>query len=122
MPPSVLKGTPISASRAIAAGAFSTTISTVARSLSPAPAIMVSSIWLSNVSPGSSTAAMPPCAQAVDPSAKPPLASTVTLKRWARLSAAVSPAAPDPMTRMSLLWGSCAMSSLDVSSAGSRPD
>ena len=33
--------------------------------------------------------------------ARPPLASTATLKRWARFSAAVSPAAPEPMTRTS---------------------
>ena len=44
-----------------------------ARSLSPAPAIIVSSIWLSNVSPGSSTAAIPPCAQAVEPVGEPAL-------------------------------------------------
>jgi hypothetical protein len=86
----------------VAAGAPSTTNSTVARSLSPAPAIIVSSIWLSNVSPGSSTAAIPPCAQAVEPSFNCPLASTVTLKRSARLSAAVSPAAPEPMISTSL--------------------
>src|SRR5690606_36282552 len=88
-------------SRSIARGAFSTTNSTVARLLRPAPAIIVSSIWLSNVSPGSSTAAIPPWAWAVEPSLSAPLAMTPTLNRPARLSAAVSPAAPEPMTRTS---------------------
>ena len=77
------------------------TNSTVARLLRPAPAIIVSSIWLSNVSPASSTAAIPPCAQPVAPSESEPFASTATLKRSARLSAAVSPAAPEPMMMMS---------------------
>ena len=85
-----------SVSRAIAAGAFSTTNSTARRSLSPAPATIVSSIWLSKVSPRSRTAAMPPCAQAVEPADSAPFDSTTTRARSARLSAAVSPAAPDP--------------------------
>ena len=55
----------------------------------------------SNVSPASRTAAMPPCAHAVDPPVSEPLASTTTLRVSASASAAVSPAAPDPMTRMS---------------------
>src|SRR5258708_985402 len=96
-----LNGTPSEASRSMAAGAFSTTNSTVARRLRPAPAIIVSSMWLSKVSPGSITAAIPPCAQAVEPDDKPALARTTT--RWlsARLSAAVSPAAPEPTTTTS---------------------
>src|SRR3546814_8594123 len=93
-----LKGTPRSASRSITAGAFSTTNSTALRLLSPAPAVMVSSRWLSNVAPGSSTAAIPPCAQAVEPAEMSALARTITLALVARLSAAVRPAAPDPIT------------------------
>src|SRR5688500_18560946 len=91
-----VNGTPSSASRSIAAGAFSTTNSTALRSLRPAPATIVSSIWLSNVSPASSTAAMPPCAQAVEPALIPPLASTATPSSGASASAALSPAAPEP--------------------------
>src|ERR1044072_5314034 len=100
LPGAALTGPPSGASRAIAAGAPSTTNSTVARLLSPAPAIIVSSTWASNVSPGSSTAAIPPCAHPVAPS---PLASTATLNRCARFSAAVSPAAPEPITMTSCL-------------------
>src|SRR5688572_20111733 len=96
-----VKGTPSSASRSIAAGAFSTTNSTARRSLRPAPAPIVSSIWLSNVSPGSSTAAIPPWAHAVDPALISPLARTATLRSEARLSAALSPAAPEPSTTTS---------------------
>jgi hypothetical protein len=40
---------------------------------------------------------MPPCAHAVDPPEMPPLASTATLSSGAMLSAALSPAAPEPM-------------------------
>jgi hypothetical protein len=52
---------------------------------------------LSNVSPASSTAAMPPCAQAVDPPVSVPLAMTSTRSLRRSASAAVSPAAPEPM-------------------------
>src|SRR3546814_9949082 len=58
---------------------------------------MVSSMWLSNVSPGSSTAAIPPCAHAVEPDEMLDFASTTTFSLGARVSAAVSPAAPEPM-------------------------
>ena len=50
----------------------------------------------SKLSPSSSTAAIPPCAQPVAPSPSAPLAITATLRVSARLSAAVSPAAPEP--------------------------
>ena len=97
-PPSspALKGTPNSASRSMAAGARPTTCSTTARSFRPAPATIVSSTWSAKLSPASSTAAIPPCAQAVEPSSNPPLASTATRQWDGRLSAAVSPAAPEP--------------------------
>lgn len=100
-PLSRLKGTPSSHSRSIEAGAWAITYSTTSRSLSPAPAIMVSRTWFSKVSPASSTAAIPPCAQAVAPSLRPPLASTSTRLVSASASAAVSPAAPEPITRTS---------------------
>src|SRR3546814_411334 len=58
---------------------------------------MVSSMWLSNVPPGSSTAAIPPCAHAVEPDEMLDFASTTTFSLGARVSAAVSPAAPEPM-------------------------
>ena len=99
--PSRLNGTPSLANRSIATGAFSTTNSTVARLLSPAPATIVSSIWFAKLSPGSSTAAIPPCAQAVAPSEIDPFANTTTLREVANCNAAVKPAAPDPMIRTS---------------------
>src|SRR5690606_35866405 len=86
----------MASSRSIAEGAFSTTNSTVSRRFRPAPATIVSLIWFSNVSPASSTAAIPPCAQAVDPPASSPLASTSTLCVRASVIAALSPAAPEP--------------------------
>src|SRR3546814_8462026 len=58
---------------------------------------MVSAMWLSNVSAGSSTAAIPPCAHAVEPDEIMDFASTTTFSLGARVSAAVSPAAPEPM-------------------------
>src|SRR5690606_21049018 len=87
-------------------GARSTTSSTAARLFSPAPALMVSSTWDSNVSPSSSTAAMPPCAQAVEPADISPLETTATLQVAARSSASVRPAAPEPMTRTSKVYRS----------------
>ena len=96
-----LNGTPRSTSRWIACGARSITNSTVSRRLSPAPATMVSRTWFSKVSPASSTAAIPPCAQAVDPPVSEPLASTRTRRVSASASAAVSPAAPEPITTTS---------------------
>ena len=71
------------------------------RSLRPAPAIIVSLTCASKLSPSSSTAAIPPCAQRVAPSPSAPLAITATLCVSARLSAAVSPAAPEPTIRTS---------------------
>jgi hypothetical protein len=71
----------------------------------PRPRSSCRSIWLSNVSPASSTAAMPPCAQAVEPPVSAPLAMTSTrLMRSASVSAAVSPAAPEPMMMTSYLF------------------
>ena len=81
----------------------STTCSTTSRSLSPAPAIIVSWTCASKLSPSSSTAAIPPCAQPVAPSPSAPLAITATLRVSARLSAAVSPAAPEPTISTSAL-------------------
>ena len=62
------------------AGAASTTCSTTSRSLRPAPAIIVSLTCASKLSPSSSTAAIPPCAQPVAPSPSSPLAITATLR------------------------------------------
>ena len=86
---------------AIAAGASPDHMfDSLARLLSPAPAIIVSRTCASKLSPSSSTAAIPPWAQPVAPSLSLPLAITPTLQaRGARLIAAVpNPAAPDPTT------------------------
>ena len=61
-------------------GRASTTCSTTSGSLRPAPAIIVSLMWASKLSPSSSTAAIPPCAQPVAPSPSAPLAMTATLR------------------------------------------
>src|SRR3546814_19027095 len=74
---------------------------------------MVSSMWLSNVPPGSSTAAIPPCAHAVEPDEMLDFASTTTFSLGARVSAAVSPAAPEPMMMTS--------ASTSAIGGGSRP-
>src|SRR4051812_43076159 len=113
-PPARSNGTPSAASRSIAAGALPTTNSTVSRRLRPAPAIIVSSTWLSNVSPGSSTAAMPPCAQAVEPAEISPLARTATFSPGSSASAEESPAAPEPRMITSKPCGSA----IRVGSAG----
>jgi hypothetical protein len=74
-----LKGTPSAASRSIAAGAFSTTNSTIDRSLRPgARDHCVLDMRRKGVA-RLQHRGDPACAQAVEPSERPPLASTTTL-------------------------------------------
>jgi len=67
------KGTPSSRSQTMACGACSTTKRVAARLHSPAPATNVSSTWDWTLSVPESTAAMPPCAQELEPLFKAPL-------------------------------------------------
>src|SRR5690625_244870 len=82
--------------------------STVKRTASswhrPAPAARVSATWASTESSSSSTAAIPPWANQVAPSLMVFLLRTATLAWLAKWWARVSPAAPDPMIKTSLLW------------------
>ena len=97
------------------AGPSVTSTSTAAGSHSPTPATRVSAACSSGVSYGSSTAAMPPCAQRVEPSSMWTLVTTVTCSPASRrCSAAVSPATPEPTTTTSVV------SAQPGSGAGSR--
>ncbi|MDT4833307.1 hypothetical protein FQZ97_669070 [compost metagenome] len=100
-PPSSEKGTPSSRSQPMACGAPSTTKRVASGSHRPAPATSVSSTWASKLSPAASTAAMPPCAQALEPSFSARLVSTATRCVGARCSAAERPARPLPTIRTS---------------------
>ena len=75
-----------------------------AGSFKPAPAMMVSCTWASKLSSGASTAAMPPCAQALEPSVRARLVTIATRCVGARRSAADNPARPLPTIRTSKTW------------------
>ena len=67
----------------------------------PAPAIIVSRTWASKLSPSSSTAAIPPCAQPVAPSSERALGDHPDLARLGEVERRGQPAAPEPTTRTS---------------------
>ncbi|MNT25525.1 hypothetical protein D3C72_1610450 [compost metagenome] len=106
--PSSVKGTPSLRSQAIDAGAFSTTKRVAARSHRPAPATSVSSMCAAKLSSSASTAAMPPWAQALEPSCRLRLVMTATLCVGARCRAAERPARPLPTMRTSKSWDAMA--------------
>jgi hypothetical protein len=74
----------------------------------PAPATRVSCTWASKLSSSASTAAMPPCAQALEPSLMAAFGEHATRCVGARCSAADRPAKPLPTIRTSnccKVWG-----------------
>ena len=103
-------GTPLSTSHSTACALCSATKRAVCSSTRPAPASRVSCTCDSMLSSSPRTPTMPPCAQAVAPSSRPRLASTMTGWCAARCSAAVSPARPAP----TITTGRCACTSIVV--------
>src|SRR5690606_5537999 len=67
----------------------------------PPPAVKVSWIWDSTLSVASSTAAIPPCAQALALSARARLVTSATRRRSARRKASDCPAVPLPSIKTS---------------------
>src|SRR3954469_3213836 len=100
-PSSSEKGTPSCCSQATLSGACSTTKRVAAGSDRPAPAMKVSLSCESKLSLRSITAAMPPCAQPLEPSLMARLVRMATRCVGARCRAADRPARPLPTMRTS---------------------
>src|SRR5699024_2428272 len=95
---SVSNSTPASARETIASPPASQSARTAGSSQWPAPAARVSATWEVPVSSVPMTPAIPPCAQAVFDSPRPPWVPRVMAWRPARCSAAVSAAVPEATT------------------------
>ncbi len=119
----MLKGTPSAASRSIAAGAFSTTISTVGAVVEPgAGDKCVLDMALERARPAQAPRRCRPAPRR-STSREAPLGEHRHLEALGEVERRGQPRrARSDDEDVGLLWGSCAMSSLDVSSAGSRPD
>ena len=74
------------------------TISTIFGSQVPAPAAMVSAAWLCQLSPAPIAAAMPPCAQALDPDVPGRAPASTSAGKGASFNAVNRPAMPAPRT------------------------
>ena len=95
---------PSAISRLTASGPSVTRARTASTSQIPAPAVSVSRRCCSGESPGPSAAAMPPCAQRVEPSSSSDLVTSSTLAPGSAacaFRAAVTPATPEPTTTTS---------------------
>src|SRR3569833_4637229 len=98
------------------AAALLVTRLTMAGSQWPAPATSVSAAWLSQLSPSTSAAAMPPCAQALEPDVPGCAAASTMAGNGASLSAVKRPARPAP--RISAPGASMMLSMLRAMSCG----
>src|SRR5665213_2642107 len=90
------KGAPYPTRSSMRAGAHLATRSTMAGSHRPAPATIVSWAWDCQLSPGATEAAMPPCAQALEPDRPGRVPASTMLGMGASFRAVNSPAMPAP--------------------------
>ena len=106
------KRAPHESQRSSSCGPTPTTCSVTSRWPRPEATRVVSSMWLARVSSLPHTTAMPPWAQLVAVSRRPPLSSTSVSRRSPAAMAADSPATPPPTTSTSV-WrrGRCMGSS-----------
>ena len=77
-------------------GASRATSATIFGSHSPAPAVMVSAAWFCQLSSAPIAAAMPPCAQALEPDTPGRVPASTMAGIGASFSAVKSPAIPAP--------------------------
>src|SRR5689334_5152352 len=98
------------------AAALLVTSSTIFGSQWPAPAASVSAAWLSQLSSAPTAAAMPPCAQALEPDVPGWAAASTMAGNGASLSAVKRPARPAP--RISAPGASMMLSTVRAMSCG----